>query len=123
MTFPLPTIALRCARHFAILAVLLQIIAPVLTVRAAAEVLAAPGWVICSTHDAGQTPDTPAHHQAGLCPMCQFCSVAPLFVAAAPASLAPSRHAIFVGPAAEFFVLARGPPEQRPRSRAPPAIS
>jgi hypothetical protein len=113
----------RVGWPIAMLIVLMQILLPVLTVRAAADVPVGQKWVICSARDAGQAPQGVPHHHDGLCPVCQFCGVAPLFVSASVPTVPVTHHFIVVTHAPEFYVLARGPPQARPRARAPPAIS
>jgi len=110
----------------ALLAVLLQVMAPIWAMQAVASqadpfanapICYANGHITPSQGDSGQ-------HHDGFCPVCQFAAALHVAVPAPAAIAVPLPRvvvvaAVSINPAAPL----RGPPALRPRSRSPPVFS
>jgi len=111
----------------ALLAIALQVLLPVLAVRAVAVAADPLGHVAICSADPGTSAPDGGDHEPGRhahCPLCQIAATAGATLVAGQASVPqPARIAAALVADPSQSAGPRGPPEHRHRARAPPRFS
>ena len=103
------------------LAVLIQLGAPVWAISMLAALDPVVGMPICSHDAAPDDPSTPPPHHGSICPICQFAGQAGQLLLSIPAVVVAPAEIGHVSHVRYAIAEPRAPPSRFAQARAPPA--